>query len=94
MSQREGKVESLCQNLINLNENEIAKIIGLTVDVKMTNEEVITGVVFSVFRYNNILILLKPDDNDSSTLNSIIINLKHLENIKLNNLVKIEVIRY
>ena len=70
-----------------LSENEISKIIGLTVDIKlkMAENDVITGQVFSFIRANNILILLQKDDKDPLIVNSFFVNLKHLKEIKISN---------
>jgi hypothetical protein len=70
-----------------LSENDISKIIGLTVDIKMkmAENEIITGQVFSFIRENNILILLQKDDKDPLIINSFFVNLKQLKEIKISN---------
>ncbi len=68
----------------NLSESQISKIIGLTVDVKMKySDEIIEGVIFSLIKANNMLILLKKDDADQ--ISSYIINLEYLSDIKVSN---------
>ena len=75
-----------------LSENEISKIIGLTVDIKMNRieDDVITGVVFSYIKANNLLVILKKDENDTLMINSLVVNLKHLKEIKISD-IKIDV---
>jgi hypothetical protein len=75
-----------------ISENEISKIIGLTVDIQLSlpENEVITGQVFSFIRANNILILLQKDKKDPLMINSFIVNLKHLKEIKISD-IKIDV---
>ena len=66
----------------NLSESEVIKIIGLTVDIKISNlDEIITGLVYTLMKSNNMLILLRKDENDQ--INSFIINIEHLSEIKL-----------
>jgi hypothetical protein len=70
-----------------LSEHEISKIIGLTVDIKMNRieDEIITGVVFSYIKANNLLVLLKKDEKDTLMINSLVVNLKHLKEIKISD---------
>ena len=65
-----------------MNESEISKIIGLTVDVKMNgSDEVITGLVFTLVKSNSLLVLLKRDENDPLIINSYVVNLNHIKEI-------------
>jgi len=65
-----------------MNENNISNIMGLTIDIKMKNsEETITGVVYSIL--NGLLVLLVKDENDVTVINSFIVNLNNLKEIKL-----------
>lgn len=42
---------------IDLNESDLSKIAGVTVDVKLTNsDKVITGVIFTIVKQSNLLI--------------------------------------
>lgn len=68
-------------SLTSLTENSIAKIIGLTVDIEILNNN-LTGVIFSINKEANLLLLLtkiKEEDN----LTSIFINTNQISNIQL-----------
>jgi len=72
------------QIIQNLSENDITKVIGLTVDIKMIgSDEIITGFVYTFLKSNNMLILLRKEINDQIT--SFIINLNYLSEIKISN---------
>lgn len=65
-----------------VNENNISNIMGLTIDIKMKNsDEVITGLVYSIL--NGLLVLLVKDEKDVTVINSFIVNLNNLKEIKL-----------
>ena len=69
-----------------MNESEISKIIGLTVDVKMNgSDEVITGLVFTLVKSNSLLILLKRDEIDPLIINSYVVNLNHIKEITVSS---------
>jgi hypothetical protein len=75
----------------NLSDNDISKIIGLTVNVKLNNQDnYITGVIFTVLKAQKMLIckiillilkVLNKDENKNIT--SHIINIPYLEEIKI-----------
>lgn len=68
----------------NLPDNHITNMIGLTVDVKLNNcDDIITGLVFTIVKSNNLLILLRKDENE--TINSYVINIDNLNEIKISD---------
>lgn len=70
--------------LASLTENNIAKIIGLTVDITITNTT-LTGIIFSIIREANLLLLLmkgKEEDN----MASVFINTKQITNIQISQM--------
>jgi hypothetical protein len=79
-------------SLNDLTDDEISKIIGLTVDVVVDKspESIITGVIYSVLKSNNMLILLRRDEKEIHSINSYLINISHIKDIKQSN-EKIEV---
>jgi hypothetical protein len=65
-----------------MNENNIQNIMGLTIDIKMKNsEQTITGVVYSII--NGLIVILVKDESDVTVINSFIVNLNNIKEIKL-----------
>ena len=78
-------------NLSHISDEELSKIIGLTVDIEIeNNNEKITGNIFSVLKSHNLLILLKYDSINSGSINSCLINVKYIKKISISDK-KIEV---
>ena len=72
-------------SLSSLSDSELSKIIGLTVTVITTSEDEFTGVIYSVMKSNNLLALLSKDENEVNAVNSLMININHIKEIKLSN---------
>ncbi len=84
MSSQENNNTSNTTTTNILTENDLSKVVGMTVDIKMNNrEDVITGYVYTIMKSNNLLVLLQSEENEQ--INSVIINLKYLSDIKLSS---------
>lgn len=69
---------------MDLNEKEISKVLGRTVRIKTKLNDEFVGIIYSLIKSSNLLVLLSKDLNDQSAINSLIINLNHIVEINLN----------
>lgn len=68
---------------LNLTESEISKIIGLSIEITLKNQtDIIKGIVYSFIKNNNLLILIRRDDVDHNSINSVIVNINQISSIK------------
>lgn len=78
--------------LTDLSDNIISKLLGLNVEVTLNlqnqNEDkqiTIIGNIFSILKSNNLLILLRRDDKEQTSVNSYMINIENIQSIKLSD---------
>lgn len=75
-------------SLSDLSDNSISNLLGLNVEVTLKienilNEETVKGNIFSIMKNNNLLILLRRDENEQNSIKSYMINIQSIQSIKL-----------
>ncbi len=75
-------------SLSDLSDNSISNLLGLNVEVTLKienilNEEKVKGNIFSIMKNNNLLILLRRDENEQNSIKSYMINIQSIQSIKL-----------
>jgi hypothetical protein len=72
--------------IASLSDSEISKILGLTVKIVTNFEDEFTGVIYSIMKSSNLLVLLSKDEREANAVNSVIININHIKDIRRSSL--------
>ena len=78
-------------SLLDLSDNLISNLFGLSVEVVLNVENqkeeqksiLVKGKIFSILKTNNLLILMRKDDKEHSSIISYMINIEQIQSIKL-----------